>query len=310
MLRVPRDFKPLVDDLSAATRKPQTARRLTFFFAAAILVVGNRTVSAVLRLLSLVEPINPSTYHRLFSHRQWSACKLAKIIATFVINRLVPEGEIRVVGDETVDGHRGKKVYGKARHRDAVRSSHSHTVYRYGHKWIVLAILVQLPYTNRPMALPVVIALYRDQKTNNAQGRRHKTAAELMCGLLAMLMHWFPERKFVFAGDNAYATHAMARFAARHKRRLTLVSKIVEDANLFAPPPKRKKGQERSSAGQRPSAAQPQGCGKVRARRQENSCPLVWGRLAEREGLYRCGLLVQEWQRDREHPLGVCHRSR
>ena len=241
MIRVPRDFKPLVDGLSAATRKPQTARRLTFFFAAAILVVGNRTVSAVLRLLSLVEPINPSTYDRLFSHRQWSACKLAKIIATFVINRFVPEGEIRVVGDETVDGHRGKKVYGKARHRDAVRSSHSHTVYRYGHKWIVLAILVQLPYTNRPMALPVVIALYRDQKTNTVEGRRHKTAAELMCGLLAMLIHWFPERKFAFAGDNAYGTHAMARFAARHKRRLKLVSKIVEDANLFAPPPKRKK---------------------------------------------------------------------
>jgi hypothetical protein len=242
MIRVPRDFKPLVDDLSASVARPQTATRLVLFFAAAILVVGNRTVSAVLRLLSLITPVNPSTYHRLFSHRRWSASKLAKVVTCFVINRFAPDGPIRVVGDETVDGHRGKKVYGKARHRDAVRSSHSHTVFRYGHKWIVLAVLVTLPYTNRPFALPIIVALYRDKKTCQAEGRRHKTAAEIMCGLLAVLMRWFPERKIVFAGDNAYGTHAMARFAAKHAGRLTLVSKIVPDANLFTRAMKRRAG--------------------------------------------------------------------
>lgn len=240
MIRVPRDFKPLINDLSSATCHRQTARRLILFFTAATLVIGDRTVSAVLRLLGLIEPLNPSTYHRLFSHRQWSASRFAKIIARFVIDRFCPEGVIRLVGDETVDGHRGKKVYGKARHRDAVRSSHSHTVYRYGHKWVVLAILVNLPYTSRPMALPLLVMLYRDRKTNTIEGRKHRTPAELMVSLLALLMHWFPERKFVFAGDNAYGSHAMARFAYRHRRRLGLVSKIVPDANLFEPPPRRR----------------------------------------------------------------------
>jgi hypothetical protein len=110
MIRVPRDFKPLLDDLSAAVAKPQTARRLVLFFATAVPVVGDRTVSAVLRLLSLIEPVNPSTFHRLFSHRRWNATGLAKVVACFVINRLAPHGPIKVVGDETVDGHRGKKV--------------------------------------------------------------------------------------------------------------------------------------------------------------------------------------------------------
>jgi len=81
---------------------------------------------------------------------------------------------------------------------------------------VALAILIELPYTGRPMALPVLVALYRDQKTNTAERQRHKTTADIMCGLLARLMLWFPERKFVFAGDNAYGTHAMARFATRH----------------------------------------------------------------------------------------------
>ena len=200
MIRVPRDFRPLIDQLSSATRHRDTARRLILFFAAATLVLGDRTVSSVLRLFSLIEPLNPSTYHRLFSHRQWSAPRFARIIAGFVIDRFCPKGVIRLVGDETVDGHRGKNVSNKARHRDAVRSSHSQMVYRYGHKWVVLAILVDLPYTSRPMALPLLIALYRDRKTNTAEGRKHRTPAELMVSLLSLLMHWFPERKFVLPG--------------------------------------------------------------------------------------------------------------
>lgn len=243
MIQTPKEFAPLLESLVDTFRRPDTARRIVFFFAAAILTVGDRTVSHVLRLLSLLEKLNPSTYHRLFSSRRWKSWPLADAVAKFVLERFVPDGVVRLCGDETVDGHRGKKVYGKARHRDAVRSAHSHTVYRYGHKWIVLAILVELPYTNRPFALPVLVALYRDKKTNAAEGRRHKTPAELMCGLLAVLMHWFPDRTFVFAGDAAYGTHEMARFAHRHRRRLSLVSKFVPDANLFAPPPKRKTGQ-------------------------------------------------------------------
>ena len=194
MIRVPRDFKPLLHELSASFARPQTARRFILFFAAAIVVTGDRTVSAVLRLLALIEPLNPSTYHRLFSHRRWSSKTLAKAITGFILDRFSPDGIVKVVGDETVDGHRGKKVYGKARHRDAVRSSHSHTVYRYGHKWVVLAVLVELPYTNRPFALPILVALYRDKKTNLAEGHLHRTDAEIMFGLLTILMQWFPER--------------------------------------------------------------------------------------------------------------------
>lgn len=40
MIRIPHDFKPLIDNLSAAARRPQTARRLIVFFAAAILAIA------------------------------------------------------------------------------------------------------------------------------------------------------------------------------------------------------------------------------------------------------------------------------
>ena len=58
-------------------------------------------------------------------------------------------------GDDTVDGHRGKKVYGKACHRDAVRSTHSFTAYRWGHQGVVPAILVKFPFAQGRWALTV-----------------------------------------------------------------------------------------------------------------------------------------------------------
>ncbi len=57
--------------------------------------------------------------------------------------------------DDTVTQHRGKHVWGKACHRDAVRSSHSHTVWRRGHKWVVQSVSLPMPGCVMPWALPV-----------------------------------------------------------------------------------------------------------------------------------------------------------
>ncbi len=65
--------------------------------------------------------------------------------------------------------------------------------------------------------------------------RRHKTPSELMRQLLAVLIHWFPDRQFVFAGDGGYGTHALSRFAQRHRRHLTLVSLFYANAALHDP---------------------------------------------------------------------------
>ena len=89
----------------------------------------------------------------------------------------------------------------------------------------------------RRWALPVLIDLYRSPELDRAEGRPHKTPAQLMCRLLRLLLARFPGRTFVFTGDAGYGTHEVARFCHRHRARLTLVSKFRPDANLFNPPP-------------------------------------------------------------------------
>ena len=92
-----------------------------------------------------------------------------------------------------------------------------------------------------------------------ARSRRHKTPSELMRQLLLVLTHWFPDRQFVFAGDGGYGTHALARFAARRRRNLTLVSLFYPTAALFDPPPvvvgKRPSHRPRKKGDKRPAPA-------------------------------------------------------
>src|SRR4051794_24783369 len=51
------------------------------------------------------------------------------------------------------------------------------------------------------------------------------------------MLLWFPDRRFVFGGDSGLGTHELARFVHRHRARLSLVSKLHPEANLFEPPP-------------------------------------------------------------------------
>lgn len=143
---------------------------------------------------------------------------MAKRLALVVVARFAPEGSLKIVGDDTVSQHRGEKVYGKGCHRDAVRSSHQHVVHRWGHKWVVLALRVQVAGARRTWALPMLIALYRTPKESRRAGVVHKTLPELMRGLLTVWMRWFLRRKTVFAGDGGFATHELAGFASRHKK--------------------------------------------------------------------------------------------
>ena len=236
MRTIPQAAEPLIRDFAGTFTRPIYPRFVILLFAA-ILVTGRRTISNLLRTVQALAPGHPSSYHRVLSKRRWSAWRLARALAGFILNRWVPDGPVETCGDDTVDEHRGKKVYGKACHRDAVRSTHSYTAYRWGHKWVVLAILVRFPFSRRLWALPILVALYRSKDWNKKHGRRHKTPSELMRQLLAVLLHWFPQRKFVFCGDGGYGTHELARFAYRHRSHLTLVSRFYPKANLYAPPP-------------------------------------------------------------------------
>jgi hypothetical protein len=238
-----------------------TALRLTLLLCAALLTVGSHTVLNLLRTLGPLVPGDSSSYRRVFSPRRWSSGRLARQLVTWVVRQLVPDGPSRVAGDDTVDEHRGQHVYGKGRHRDPVRPTHTYTAFRWGHKWVALAVLVPFPFTRRLWALPVLVALYRSEEEQQRRRRRHKTPPELLRQLLLVLLRWFPGRRFLCAADGNFATHDLAGCARRYAPRLTYLSHFYAKANLYAPPPevvpgKRPSGRPRKKGQQLPPPAE------------------------------------------------------
>ncbi len=88
---------------------------------AAPLTPGRRTIANLIRTAGFLAEAHPSTYQRVLSQAHWSGLRLAALLTRFLLCHFWPDGVVLLAGDDTVDGHKGERVYGKARNRDAVR---------------------------------------------------------------------------------------------------------------------------------------------------------------------------------------------
>jgi DDE superfamily endonuclease len=237
-MKVPDFAAPVLGRFQPTFSTPMYHRFLVLMLGA-ILTTGRQTITNILRTVHPYAKGHISSYHRVFSQRRWSAWALARLLITCLLDHVVPPGPVLLAGDDTGAERPGLNVFGKGRHRDGVRSTHSYTAYRWGHKWVVVSVLVEWPFAVRPWALPILVALYRDPEWDQAHGTRHKTPAHLVRLLLARVVRWFPERQFICVGYTGDGTSETARFCGKHHTHLTLVSKFYGDAALDEPPPPR-----------------------------------------------------------------------
>jgi DDE superfamily endonuclease len=126
-----------------------TYNRFIVLLFGTLLTTGRRTITNILRTVRHQAPGHGSSYHRVFSQRRWSTWVMARALIRFLLDHVVPPGPVLLAGDDTVTEHPGPKVFGKGRHRNGVRSSHRYTAYRWGHTWVVVSVLVKLPFARR-----------------------------------------------------------------------------------------------------------------------------------------------------------------
>jgi hypothetical protein len=310
----PQAAEPLIGCFSVAFTQP-TFQRFVLLVIGAILAPRQRTVCSILRTMLPVVRGHWSDFHRVLCCRVWSNWPLGKVLAGLVLDLHPQDQPVSVAVDDTAVQHKGKHVWGKGCHHDACRSTQTHTVWLFGHRWVVLAIRIQFSFARRPWALPVLCALYRTEEQNQAEGRRHKTPACLGRQLAALLIHWFPRRQFILLGDGGYASHDLARFCRRHRRHVTLISRFHGDANLYEQsPPARKSakgGRPRSKGLKLPTPAQV--VGRSKARRftvswygcKQRRVALIWG-----EGHWYksgAGLVALRWVH--VHDVSGTHRD-
>lgn len=175
-----------------------------------------------------------SAYARVFASAVWSVDHVG--LAVFdLVTKLVPQEKYYLCGDDTTIARRGLKIFGVGMHRDACLSSRSHTVTRWGHCWVVLSVIISSRRDpDRKFAIPVLLRLYLNEKTNQRLGRKHHKKTDLMVEMLTALHQHAPHTKLHFLGDSSFTGPRMLQ---RIPQAIAVTGRLGADARLNDPPP-------------------------------------------------------------------------
>ena len=212
-----------------------TWQKLQVLLVGTILARGRRTVTAALRQTGHDQAADFSLYHQVLNRARWSRlgasrCLLRLVVRTF--GRL--EGSVRLVIDETLERRWGRRLNLRSHYRDPLASSREQTVASSGLRWLVLAVVVQLPWTNKPWALTVLTVPAPGPSVSERQGRRHKTIAQRAAQLVRLVRRWLPKAQITLSGDGAYSVLELGLVCQATK--VGLVAPLELDARLFEPP--------------------------------------------------------------------------
>lgn len=209
----------------------------------AILAPGKRTVTSVLRVMGLSEERQFQRYHRVLNRAKWSGLQVSQILLGLLVAAFVPVGGAIVLGaDETLERRQGKQIKAKSVFRDAARSSKKHTVKAFGLRWISLMLLVNVPWSSRVWALPFLTVLAPSEKTNIANGKRHKTSIDWVIQMLCQARRWLRQRQMVLVVDGGLIALKLGHQCQNFANSVTLVSRLRLDAQLYDWPEKQPKG--------------------------------------------------------------------
>lgn len=201
----------------------ETFRVLTVGF---LTRVGVHTVTGTLIASRASFTWHHSRAHRFFSRALWSVDELGLGLAELIITRLVAaDATIEVAVDDTLLKRCGRKVFGRYLHYDAASGAVGRTL-SHGNCWVVLGIVVQLRFMERPVCLPILFRLWHP-------GDAERTKVLLARELAQILAKRFPERKIALCGDCAYAAKGMRELSDT----VTLTTRLRSNAALYLPQP-------------------------------------------------------------------------
>ena len=208
-------------------------RNLVVILSGWILTQGPRAVTEALVVNDVSSRRHWEAFHRFFSRGAWSP----DILGYNVFHRLercFKHDVLRVVIDDTIAAKKGPHVFGIGSHLDPVRSTKFCRIFTFGHCWVVLAIVVRLPFSTRVWALPVLFRLYRNLKECEKKRHPYKKKTELAREMLSVLLGWTGERRVELAADSAYCNDTVTRTLPAH---VVLFGSMRPDAVLTEPPP-------------------------------------------------------------------------
>jgi DDE superfamily endonuclease len=235
-------FAELLVPFAGCFTAPSQASFLTLA-SAWVLACGPRTVTNLIRTAGALAKKSHDAYQYFFSGAVWDMDALWKVLLGMLL-ALVPEGTVRIAGDDTLLHHGGRLIFGAGWFRDAVRSKGTEVAYSRGHNWVILCLVVRMPLlTDVHLALPICARLRPKTKEPSGKAAKKKdkktqaegpTLVDLMQQMLALVATWAATRQFELLVDAAYAS-----LAGRLPQNVRMLSRLRSNAALYGPAPPR-----------------------------------------------------------------------
>jgi len=215
-----------------------TWRKLMILLTGTLLAQGRRTVAAALRASGNAQAINWSLFHQVLNRARWSPLAVSRQLLLLIVETFVPAGAcVDLVIDETLERRWGSKISKRGHYRDSALSSRKQEVGSPGLRWIVMAVVVTLPWTKQRWALPFLCVLATTPEVSEQLGKRHKTVGMWAHQMVSLVRRWLPDRSIKLMGDTAYSILELGLHA--QAQQVTLVTTGRLDAVLHEPPPER-----------------------------------------------------------------------
>lgn len=207
---------------------------LLVLFAGWVRTTGVHAVTETLVVTGVAGRRHHEAFHRFFSRGTWSPDALGEQLFELLIKHVPTAAAIRAVVDDTLAPKKGPHVFGIGSHLDAVRSTKGRLIFCFGHCWVVLAVLVPVPFSSRAFALPLLFRLYRNKKECEKKKQAYRKKTQLARELIDVLASWCPSRRIELAMDSAYCNDTVM-----HKLppRIVVFGAMRPDAVLTSLPP-------------------------------------------------------------------------
>jgi len=256
MLSLPIAFTSAIGVFAPVFSRP-VWQPVTVLMTGAVLAPGQRTVTAILRIMGRSAASNFQTYHRVLNRAVWSSLTASRLLLRLLVAVFSPSGVVVLGLDDTIERRRGAQMTAKGIYRDPVRSSHAYVVKVSGLRWLGCMFLTPIAWANRVWALPFMTVLCPSERFYEQHGRRHQTLLERAWQIIRLVRRWLPGREVIFVADSSFAALEWLDQVARLSR-VSVITRLRLDAALYDPPPPRaprQTGRPRLKGKRRPTLA-------------------------------------------------------
>lgn len=235
-------FLGVLEAVRPSLRRKAFARWVILTVGWILTVEPHHSLAAALVAAGVVTREHFQNWYDWFARGAWDTDLLGLAILRRV-RRAFPDQPLHVVIDDSLNPHKGPHIFGLGCHVDPVLSSRAHKILRFGLCWVVLSVVVRVPFSKRFWALPVLFRLYRSHKDCDAHGAEHVKKTELARAMLDVVCAEFEDVPIVGSGDAAYCNRTVLRARPKNLHWVGAMNARAALTALPTPGGRRKRGE-------------------------------------------------------------------